>query len=251
MTKGTGLGDQLYVAGYNLSGDTGSLGRIGGGPAALELTGIDKSAFERKGGVRDGGIEFSSFFNKAAGQAHPVLSALPTSDVIVSYVRGQSLGAAAASVVAKQINYDPTRAGDGQLTVAVQELANGYGLEWGKSLTAGIRTDSGATNGTGVDFAAETSFGLQAYLHVFDFTGTDVTIKLQESSDDGSGDAYADVTDGGFTQITGSTPLTERIATAVDQTVEQWLRVVTVTSGGFSDLDFAVFVVKNLTTPEF
>lgn len=251
MSKQSGLGDQLYVAGYNVSGDVGSLGRIGGGPAALEITGIDKSGFERIGGVRDGAIEYDGFFNDAAGQLHPVLSALPTTDVLVTYLRGTTLGNPAASVMAKQIGYDPTRAADGQLTIATRKLANGYGLEWGRTLTAGIRTDSGAANGTGVDFGASTDFGLQAYLHVFDFTGTDVTIKLQESSDDGSGDAYADVTGGAFTQITGSTPLTERIATSASLTVEQWLRVVTVTTGGFSDLDFAVMVVKNASTPEF
>jgi hypothetical protein len=74
--KQTGLGDNCYISGYNLSGDVGSLGRIGGGPALLDVTGIDKSAFERLGGLRDGGVDFSAFFNPAAGQAHPVLSAL-------------------------------------------------------------------------------------------------------------------------------------------------------------------------------
>ena len=92
MTKQSGLGDNLYINGYDLSGDVGALSRIGGGPHALEVTGIDKSAHERIGGLRDGGIEFQAWFNDAAAHAHPVLSALPLTDRIVTYCRGTTIG---------------------------------------------------------------------------------------------------------------------------------------------------------------
>lgn len=246
MAKQSGLGDRLYVAGYNVSGDIGSLSRIGGGPAALVVTAIDKSAFERIGGLRDGGLEFSSFFNDDAGQAFDVFSALPTADVIGTYLRGTTLGNPAASCVAKQANYDGTRNQDGSLVFATNLVANGYGLEWGRQLTAGERTDTGATNGDSVDFGAAGSFGLQAWLHVSEFTGTDVTIKLQESSDDAATDAFADVTGGGFTQVT-SGPTSERIQTARDQAVERYLRVVTTTSAGFTSVSFVVVVAVNAT----
>ncbi|MEU6781495.1 hypothetical protein ABZ912_20005 [Nonomuraea angiospora] len=243
MAKQAGLGDRLFVAGYNLSGDIGSLGRIGGGVAGTQdVTGIDKSAFERIGLARDGSLEFSAFWNVATDRAHLRLSALPTSDQILTYCRGAALGSHAASLVGKQINYDPSRAADGSLTIAVQALANAYGLEWGRLLTAGIRTDTSATNGSSVDFGTgSTAFGLQAYLHVFAFTGTSVTVKLQESSDDGAGDAWADVTGGGFTAATGVT--SQRIETARGQTVERYLRVVT--TGTFSNAQFAVSVTRN------
>ncbi len=250
MAKQTGLGDQLFVGGRDLSGDTGSLSAIAGGPGALAVTGINKSAMERIGGDLDGRILFSSWFNPTAGRAHPVLAALPTADVLVTYFRGTTLGNPAASLLGKQVNYDPTRGADGSLTIDVQAVANGFGLEWGRTLSAGTDSHSSATDGTGVDFAASTSFGLQAYLHVFSFTGTDATLKLQESSDDASGDAYADVTGGGFAQITGA-QTTERIATANNLTVEQWLRVISTTSGGFSEMTFAVTVTKNTTVPVF
>ena len=51
MAKSSGLGDNFYVGGYDLSGDTQSLGRIGGGAELLETTGIDKSGIERLGGL--------------------------------------------------------------------------------------------------------------------------------------------------------------------------------------------------------
>lgn len=247
MAKQSGLGDRLFVAGFNLSGDIGSLGTIGGGPAPLEVTGIDKSAIERIGGVRDGTIEFSAWFNKATDRAHLRLSPLSTADQIVTYCRGTTLGNPAAAMVAKQINYDGDRGADGSFTLAVQALANGYGLEWGRQGTAGIRTDGSATNGSSIDDTASTAFGLQAYLHVFAFTGTSVTVKIQESSDDGAGDAWADVTGGGFTAATGVT--SQRIATATNLTVERYLRVVT--TGTFSDAQFAVCIVRNQTAPAF
>lgn len=251
MPKQSGLGDNLYVDGNNVSGDIGSLSRIGGGQAAGVTTGIDKYAFERIGqGPRDGAIEFTSYFNDDSGRAHEVFSALPTTDRVVSYFRGTALGGWGASLVGKQINYDLSRATDGALPVAIAAQSNGYGLEWGRSLTAGRRTDTGAANGTGVDFGAASSFGLQAYVHVFAFTGTDATIKLQGSSDDGGSDAYADITGGGFTQVT-SAPTSQRIETARNLAVERYMRVVTTTSGGFSNLVFAVLVAKNLTEVVF
>lgn len=251
MAKQSGLGDNLYVHGYNLSGDIQSLQEIGGGPSPLDMTPIVKLAMERIGGVRDGRMNNTSFFNPSTDQAHDRFSTLPTTDVILTYCRGTTLGNPAASLNAKQIGYDPTRGQDGSLTAVVQGQGQGYGLEWGKQLTAGQRTDTAATNGTGVDFAAATNFGLQAYLHVFAFTGTDATIKLQESSDNGGADAWADVTGGGFTQITSTTPAAQRIETARGLAVERYLRVVTTTTGGFSNLVFAVMVNKNDTSTVF
>lgn len=242
MAKQSGLGDALFISGYDLSGDIQAVGNIGGGPAPLEFTGIDKSAFERKGGRLDGRLQATTYFNPGTGAAHPRLSLLPRTDVIASYFRGTTLGGPSANLVAKQIGYDGTRGDDGSFTFAVEAQSNSYTLEWGRSLTAGKRTDTTATNGSSVDFGTgSTSFGLQAYLHVFAFTGTSVTVKLQESSDDAAADAWADVTGGTFTAATGVTA--ERIQTARDQTVERYLRVVT--TGTFTSAVFAVSVIRN------
>lgn len=253
MAKTSGLGDNFYVAQYNLSGDINSLGSISGGVATLDVTAINAYGNERIAGLRDGQMEFTSYFNDvatagAAGE-HVALSTLPTTDRIMSYFRGQTLNGPAASLVAKQINYDGSRADDGAFQFNVEAQANSYGLEWGVQGTAGVRTDTGATVGSAVDYGAVgLSFGLQAYLHVFAFTGTDVTVKLQESSDN-SGDAYADVVGGGFTQVTGLT--SERIATSPTLAVERYLKVVTTTSAGFTNLKFAVVIVRNTAAPSF
>lgn len=242
--KSSGLGDNLYIAGFNASGDIQQLGRVGGGPALLNYTGIDKGGYERLGGERDGAIEYTAFFNHVAvtGGTHEKLAALPRTDQIVTYCRGTTLGDAAASLVSKQINYDPQRGDDGMLTFGVSAQANSFGIEWGQQLTPGLRTDSAATNGTGIDTLASSSFGGQAYLQVSAFTGTDVTVKVQDSADNVT---FADVAGFNFTQITAGAPLAERIALGNTATLRRYLRASTVTTGGFTNLVFAVNVIKN------
>lgn len=244
MSKQSGLGDNLYVGAYNLSGDINAIGQVGGGNSPLDMTGIDKSAHERKGGKRDGRIQFVSFFNDASGQAHPVLSALPRTNVNVTYARGTSVGSPAASLVAKQVGYNPSRDDDGNLTFEVEAQATDYGMQWGELLTAGVRSDSTATNGASIDTAAAVSFGAQAFLHVYSFTGTSVTIKIQDSANDSD---WADLTGGGFTLVTGAT--SERIATSATQEVRRYVRVIT--TGTFSAVTFTVNIVKNDTAVTF
>lgn len=246
MAKQSGLGDNFYVDGFDVSGDIASLDTIHGGPAPYVCTGINKSAVERIGGRRDGEIGFTSWWNPTPFGIgiHSILRSLPTSDRIATYARGTTLGNEAACITAKQINWDPSRGDNGSLKFKCQAQANGFGLVWGRQLTAGIRADTGATNGTGVDFTTSSSFGLVAHLHVFAFTGTSVTVKIQESSDNAVGDAYADVTGGTFTAVTGAN-VSQRIATAGNLAVERWLRVVT--TGTFSAASFSVVVTRHLT----
>lgn len=453
MAKSSGLGDQLLINGYDLSGDAGAIDNVGGGPNLLEQTGINKSAIERIGGIRDGRIEWTSFFNDAAGAAHPVLKTQPSTDIQVMYQRGTTLGNPSACLISKQIKYDGSRADDAALTFAIEAQANGYGLEWGRQATAGVRTDTGATSGTAISFTGgdayvqlpgssgntittpdaaslditgdidiavkvaaddwtpaadsyliakytvtgnqrsyalilattgaltfqfsadgttpvnksstanlsalangsvkwvratvdvdngasgydvrfytsddgstwtqlgttvttatatsifagtavleigsrnngtsdffagkffegwvksgiggtavarpiatvtgvsdatpltwtvngtaiptnRTSYGLQAYLQVTAFTGTDVTIKLQHSADNGVNDAWSDITGGAFTAVT-SGPQTQRLATTATLDIERYVRVTTTTSGGFTSCSFAVTTVRN------
>lgn len=249
MAKKSGLGGNFYVAGYDLSGDAAAIDNVRGGPTLQDITGIDKSAYERIGTVRDGEISWTTWFNDAAGQEHVALKGLPTADIQVMYFQSTTLGDQVAAHIAKQINYDWTRGADASLQGTVQSLSNGFGLQWGRSLTAGKRTDTGATNGTSIDDgtdAAPSTFGLTAFLQVFTFVGTNATVKLQESSDNAVGDPFADVTGGGFTQITAA-PTTERIVTGLTLSVERYLRCVTTTAGGFTSMIFAVAVGRHMT----
>lgn len=244
MAKQTGLGDRFAVGGYDLSGDIGSIQQIGGGPAALEVTGIDKSAPERLGGLRNGQMQFTSWFNDATGQAFPVLKALPTTDVIAMYGRGATLGAPAAACNGLQINYDPTRAPDGALSFVTSVQSDAYGLEWGDQLTDWPRTDTSATNGSSLDGGASSSFGAQFYLQMFSVAGTSCTVKIQDSADNSS---WLDLSGAGFAAVLAGAVSNQRIA--VTGTVRRYLRVVT--SGTFSSAVFVVMANRNATAASF
>lgn len=240
MAKESGLGDQLYLDSTDLSGTTGTLSSISAPFPVLTVTDITQSGVARLAGQHDGTIAFSSYHDPAV--AHPKLSALPTTDVYGTYFHKTTLGYPAASLVAKQVGYDPNRGADGALALTTTLTANGYGLEWGVQGTAGKRSDTTATNGTSVDGGAATTFGLAAYLHVFSFTGTSVDIVIQDSADNSS---FSALSGGAFTTVTGTTK--ERIATASNATVRRYLRVTT--SGTFSQCTFAVNLVRYRSAP--
>lgn len=244
MAKSSGLGQALYIGGYDVSGDIQALGKIASPVATIEGTDITMSGNGRIYGRRDGAIDTTVYFNPgvSANSAHAVFSALPTADTAAFFATATTIGAPTANMVAKQLNYDGTRGQDGSFTYAVSLVANGFGLEWGNLLTAGIRTDTAATNGASYDGGAQTLFGLQAYLQLTAFTGTDVTVKLQDSADNAS---FADITSAAFTQITSVTPSWQRIAISNAATVRRYVRVVTVTTGGFTSASFAVSFIRN------
>lgn len=245
MSKRPGLGFRFFADGYEISGGINAIDEIGGGAAPLDFTAINQDAMDRKLGIRNGRMALKSYLDGDAGSAHARLSAMPATNQILTALAGSTLGAPAACLQAKQSSYDATRPQDGSFLLSTEALSSSTPLEWQELLTAGLRTDTAATNGTGVDFAAGTNFGLQAFLHVTEFTGTDVTVKIQQSSDNGVGDAWADVVGGGFAQIT-TDPQAQRIQTTRALAVERYLRVVTVTTGGFTSLSFVCTVAKNV-----
>lgn len=154
MAKQNALGSQLYVAGYDLSGDISALTKLGGGPAVQDVTGIDKTAVERLDLQRSGEIGITAWFNPSAAQEHAVFSLLPTADVLAIFALSQTLGDMGVAINAKQMNYDPTRAANGAISESIQLLTNGRGVQYGKMLTAGKRTDVAAGVGTAVDLGA-------------------------------------------------------------------------------------------------
>lgn len=252
MAKTSGLGDNFYLGSRDVSADIQSFSRISGSLGLLDFTNITQLAMARQGGVKDGAIDAVCYFDPGTdeAQAHNTFSALPRTDVQASYFRGTGVGEPAACLVGKQLDYTGTRGADGSLLFNVSVVANGYGLEWGHQLTAGKVTLTGASTANKIDYGASigtTAFGLQAYLHVFAFTGTSATIKLQHSTDDAVGDPYADITGAAFTSVTAAG--SERIQTGRTASVERYVRLNV--AGTFSNLQFAVVVVKNTSSVLF
>lgn len=246
MAKSNGLGDRFLFAGVDLSGDVTALSGMGGGPALLGVTAINASAMERIGGVRDGHMEVASWFNPSTGKQHLTFRGLPTADVHAMYLRGATLGNASLCMIAKQANYAATRGSDGSMSFSVPLEANGFGLEACEQLTAGLKTDTVAANGTAVDLGAvSTLLGLSAYLQATAFTGTSVLIKLQDSADNIT---FTDITGGAFTAV--ASVVAERIQTSLSLTVRRYVRAITST-GTFSSVTFAVSFNRFLTAAAF
>jgi hypothetical protein len=238
MSKDTGVGWYFVVGGAEISNDIGALDQIGAPMRVIMDTGLDKSFTERLGTLHDGQIDFTAYFNTAAGRAHATLSALPRTDVQVSTLRGQVIGNVAASILGKQLDYDPTRTDAAELTAKISVQGNAFGLEWGQQLTPGFKTDTTGTNGTGLDTLASLSFGWQAYLHVTALTGTNVIVTLQDSADNVS---FANLTGGAFTSATAVGA--QRLAGGTTATVRRYVRAVS--SGTFSSATFMVNFIKN------
>lgn len=230
MVKSAGLAQNFYVHGADLSGDVGSIDNAGSPRNTLEVTGLDKSAVERIMLYGNGEMTWNNWFNDASGQSHPILAALPTTDIVVVWALGLAIGDAAAFMVAKQVNYDPTGGDDGSLSSTAQALCNGSPLEWGTMLTAGLITHSTATNATSEDNGASTASGLAGVLEVKSIAGGTITLTIEDSTNNSSFSTLK-----AFTNVS-SAPTAERVT--VSGTVNRYLRIAS--SGSFSATVFAV-----------
>lgn len=243
--KLTGLGSNFYVGGYDISGDVTSLSGVSTSIATLDVTAIDKFAHERLAALADGAMSVTTVYDVDTGAEFDALHSMPRTDTIGTFTVGTTLGGAAASINAKQVDSASTRANDGMLTRVTSMQANGYGLEWGVQLTPGKRTDTAATNGTAYDNLAATTHGCQVYLQVFAFTGTDATIEVESASDSIFTTPQIEAS-----HVVGTPPEAVRIIGA-NSSVNRYWRVITTTTGGFTSLSFACMVNINQAAVNF
>ena len=220
MAKSSGLGSLLIVDTTDLSGDIGALGNITTSRATLEVPDITQSAMARIVGLKDGSLAYTSWWDTTT--AHPVLKAMPTTDVMTSYLHGTTVGEAIASMVGKQLSYAESRGQDGSLVANVSAAANGFGLEWGELLTTGKQSfGTGTVSGTSIDLGAtDSSFGAAAYLHVLSVASGTAVFAVQDSANNAD---FLDVGTLIFTGATGAT--TQRLETAALATVRRYVRI--------------------------
>lgn len=241
MSKSSGLGDNFYCGGYDLSGDVASIDQTSGGPAVLDVTPIKAYANSVIGGIRQASVGFTTFWDASAGQEHVALSALPYTDTIATYFRGTGLGSPALSIRGKQIDYAPTRDNSGNLTMKTSITGDAYGMEWGIQLTNGLRTDTGVVTGAAYDTGQSWSNGCQAYLQIVAVTGGDVDITINQCAT--SGGSYDGLIDFGDTSSIGA------FRQSYTGNIAEFLEVTT--SGGFSSCTFAVMIVLNKVAVAF
>ena len=234
MPKQSGLGQRLYVAGFDLSGDVGVIDTLGSANNLLNVRGIDKLAEERIIGRRTGQLSFTAFFNDADDQEHDALKGLPATDVLALWLMSVTRGDACAALTAKQANYDMSLGADSSLTFKVDlQGTAGFFLEYGVILVAKI-THSSETDETAHDQGGASSDGAVGFLQHFEDTSPTGTIEydIEDSSDNlafGNLIAFNDV-------ATPYAAYTER--KSVDGEVLQHLRAST--NGTFTDAPFSM-----------
>jgi len=248
-TKVTGLGDNLYIAGFDVSGATQSL-KISSAAATIDVTDITQSANQRKKGLQSGEMNITSYLDTTATTgAHAYYSTLPTTDAIATYLRGTSLGNPMAGIQAKQLNYDFVRATDGSLLASIDMQSDGIsGLQWGFNLTAGWRTDTSATVGTYYDLANvypspisfPLAYGAQAFVQIQAITGTSVNVEINHCST--SGGSYSTLMSTGAVAA-ASAPTAFYLNVSNTTTVNEYIEITT--TGTFSNAKFYVGLIVN------
>ena len=233
MAKKSGLGQQIFVNGYDLSGDVAAINNAGSPRDLLDATALNASAHERFVGLSDGNLGVSSWFNDATEQEHAAFSSLPTTDRIVTWAFGATRGDVAACLVAKQLNYDGSRGTDGSLSFTIDtQAASGEPLEWGNTLTTGKETHSSAAVSDSRDDGATTGYGLVGILSVTDVDSGTVTVNIQQSADNVT---FADILF--FVAVdSSSTPTAQRLP--LSGAILRYLRVRT--TGTFTNCDFCM-----------
>tara|TARA_R100001530_G_scaffold33644_3_gene26390 strand:- start:25 stop:774 length:750 start_codon:yes stop_codon:yes gene_type:complete len=237
MAKKAGLAQQIFVQGYDLSGDVSAINNASSPRGVQEITGINASGVERIMPRTDGAINYNTWFNDAALQEHVILSSLPTTDSLVLWALGGSIGDAAAMLVSKQLDYPVTKAADGSLAATIDCQGNGEPLEWGVMLTAGKITHGSATaagSGTSFDQGAATSSGAVGMLHIMDISSGSPSFTIQDSANNSS---FASII--GFSTVAdGAEPKAERVS--MTGTVRRYISVAS--TGTFSDCVFAAAI---------
>ena len=212
-----------------MSGDVGSISNVSTPRGTQDVTGLSRNAHEVLLTTGDGQISWEAFFNDAAGGTHLTLGALPTTDVHIMYMTGETLGDPTFCAVVKEIDYAPTRADDGSLTIAVEaQLSAGEPAEWCRMLKSN-GTHSSATDEVGHltdSGGAQTTAGGVGYLQHFSAASGTVEYDLEDSSDssNGSDGAWANLL--AFSDVaTPYNPIAERVE--VTGNVEKYVRCST------------------------
>jgi len=248
MTIKTGLGERLLVGEYDL----GNVTQLVNGSMSitqLDVTTIDLDGIARLGGKRHGTLSPTVFFDDSTGKSMDALKAVSGTDRGAVWLLGDTRGSQALALVSIQTMFGPQISQDGALVIPVGLEANNYGMEGGVVLTESLEAITTTTALAGVDdlgAVGSTDFGAQAFLNITEFTGTSITIDVEDSDDNGV-DPWASC---GLTFTAATGVGWERIATpSATENVKRWLRVNP--AGTFTSCSFTVVVIRNHTARAF
>ncbi len=126
MAKVSGLPTTVSVGGNAIENDIGSL-TLNTPYGVQDITGIDKSAFERLLLRADAQLTLNFFFNVTASRSHAALKTPGSKAVVIVFANA----AATATFTAVQSDYSLTLGDDGSLTgSAPLQLSSGTAVAW-------------------------------------------------------------------------------------------------------------------------
>lgn len=235
MAAGHGKDTAVHVNGRNMS--TYLQGANVELSAQVEDATVMSSAAEKlHGGLYSGGLSAKGLFDGATAAADQIFNAALISSsqsLIVAWIIGETaVGAIGYAMRARATQYKNTSPVSGLVACALSARAD-EGVERVKTLHP-LAAETIATNGTTLDDTASTTAGAAAYLTVTAFTGTSITVKVQDSAD---GTTWADVTSMAFTAASAA-GTSERVATSATATIRRYVRVTW--TGTFTSATFSV-----------
>ena len=180
-------------------------------------------------GLGEGGINVQGVWNPAANQTDEEIVALDGTEVVItaSPEGATTIGDRAHVINGELDNYQPRAPHNDAVRFSASYMGDD---SQGGIILHEFAQESATGNFQGVaGVPASTAFGAVANLHVTQFSGTDATITIEDSSDDST---YGSLV--AFTQVTGTT--SERVSVA--GTVERYVRVAL--TGTFTTITFVV-----------
>jgi len=185
-------------------------------------------------GLATGTITIDGLLDEAAGASGPQTNTLLDGSlhvVTVAWEGAATIGDRATVAYVQQDDTPISMPLDGVVTLTSGRM--GSGAFTGGVILKEYDQETNTGNFTGVDHGSATTFGAVANLHVTEFNGTDATIKITDSVDEG---VYADLIT--FTQVTGVT--SER--GTVTGTVNNFMRCEL--TGTFTTITFTVAAAR-------
>lgn len=229
-----GKGSGVFVAEFDLSSDLTQY-TFGKSRQLVNVTtfGNDDKVF--LAGIGEGQIGVQGIWNSATDQSDEELNALDGTETVItaSPTAAAAIGDRAHMVKGFIENYQP-RAPHNDAVRFSSGVKASAGAYTGVVLHPDVQR-SAAADFASVDGTAQSANGLTAFLHVTQFSGTDATVTIEDSTDDAIfGSLVA------FTQVTGLTsePVT------VAGTVERYLRVAL--TGTFTTVTFVVSAARHV-----
>ena len=189
-------------------------------------------------GPGEGSVSFQGLWDATAVSGSDVVldAALGTDTIITIGVGGYAtVGDPAVMLQALNAGYQTRSSVNDAVRVVANATATPGGIRVNGKILHGLTAETTTMNGASVNNLASSAFGGVGHLHVTAFTGTNATVKIQDSPNDA---AWSDLI--AFTSITGVT--SERLTDT--GTVDQYVRAI-ISVDNFTSMTFAVSFARN------